>query len=88
MGFRKNTRDVEAQGAAKKHTSKARGDGRGPGVRGSGTGCGQRWSRYQRGRGDYAYGSSGVPQEYARFEGVERSKGTNEERGSGHDPGV
>ena len=45
MGFRKSTRDVEAQGAAKEHTREARGGGRGPGVRGPGAGCGQRWSR-------------------------------------------
>ena len=38
MGFRKSTRDVEAQGAAKEHTSEARGSGRGPGVRRPGAG--------------------------------------------------
>ena len=43
MGFRKSTRDVEAQGAAKEHTSEARGGGRGPGVRGLGAGLRQRW---------------------------------------------
>jgi len=42
MGFRKTTRDVEAQGAAKEHTSKARSGSRGPGVRGPGAGLGQR----------------------------------------------
>jgi len=45
MGFRKSTRDVEAQGAAKEPTSEARGGGRRPGVRGPGAGLGQRWSR-------------------------------------------
>jgi len=33
IGFRTSTRDVEAQSAAKEHTSEARGDDRGPGVR-------------------------------------------------------
>jgi len=37
IGFRTSTRDVEAQSAAKEHTSEARGDDRGPGV--------GRWSR-------------------------------------------
>ena len=36
MGFRRSTRDVEAQSAAKEHTSEARGGDRGPGVRGPG----------------------------------------------------
>jgi len=33
----------------------------------------------QRGRGAYAYGSSGVPQVWARFEDVERLKGSESE---------
>jgi hypothetical protein len=45
IGFRTSTRDVEAQSAAKEHTSEARGDDRGPGVRGPGNDLGQRWSR-------------------------------------------
>ena len=45
IGFRTSTRDVETQIAPKEHTSKARGDNRGPGVRGSGEDLGQRWSR-------------------------------------------
>ena len=45
IGFRTSTRDVEAQSAAKEHTSEARGDDRGPGVRGPGADLGQRWSR-------------------------------------------
>jgi len=45
IGFRTSTRDVETQIAAKEHTSKARGDNHGPGVRGSGEDLGQRWSR-------------------------------------------
>ena len=63
-----------AQSAAKEHTSEARGGDRGPGVRGPGADLGQRWSRWQCGRGAYAYGSSGVPEVCVRFEGVERSK--------------
>jgi len=50
---------VEAQSAAKEHTSEARGNDRGPGIRGPGADLGQRWSRYQRGHGAYACGSSG-----------------------------
>ena len=46
IGFGKSTRDVEAQSAAKEHTSEARGDDRGPGVRGPGDDLGQRWSRF------------------------------------------
>jgi len=45
IGFRTSTRDVEAQSAAKEHTSEARGDDRGPGVRGPDDDLGQRWSR-------------------------------------------
>jgi len=45
IGFRTSTRDVEVQIAAKEHTSEARGDDRGPGVRGPGDDLGQRWSR-------------------------------------------
>ena len=45
MGFRTSTRDVEAQSAAKEHASKARGDGRGCGVRRPGADLGQRWGR-------------------------------------------
>jgi len=45
MGFRTSTRDVDAQSAAKEHTSEARGGDRGPGVRGPGADLGQRWSR-------------------------------------------
>jgi len=45
IGFRTSTRDVEAQSAAKEHTSEARGDDRGPGVRRPGADLGQRWSR-------------------------------------------
>ena len=33
MGFRPSVRDVKAQGVAKEHTSEARDDDRGPGVR-------------------------------------------------------
>jgi len=42
MGFRRSTRDVEAQSAAKEHTSEARGGDRGPGGRGPGADLGQR----------------------------------------------
>jgi len=45
IGFRTRTRDVEAQNAAKEHTSEARGDDCGPGVRGPGADLGQRLSR-------------------------------------------
>jgi len=45
IGFRPSTRDVKAQSAAKEHTSEARGDDRGPGVRRPGADLGQRWSR-------------------------------------------
>jgi len=45
IGFRTSTRDVEAQIAGKEHTSEARGDDRGPGVRGPDDDLGQRWSR-------------------------------------------
>jgi len=45
IGFRTRTRDVEAQSAAKEHTSEARGNDRGPGVRGPGADLGQRLSR-------------------------------------------
>jgi len=44
IGFRTSSRDVEAQGAAKEHTSEARGDDRWPGVRRPGADR-QRWSR-------------------------------------------
>ena len=43
--FRTSTRDVEAQSAAKDHTSEARGYDRGPGVRRPGVDLWQRWSR-------------------------------------------
>ena len=42
MGFRRSTRDVEAQSATQEHTSEERGGGRGPGVRGPGAALGQR----------------------------------------------
>ena len=42
IGFRRSTRDVEAQSAAKEHTSEARGSDCGPGVRGPGADLGQR----------------------------------------------
>jgi len=45
IGFCTRTRDVEAQSAAKEHTSEARGDDRGPGVRGPGDDLGQHLSR-------------------------------------------
>jgi len=45
IGFRTSTRDVEAQSATREHTSEARGDDRGPGVRRPGADLGQRWSR-------------------------------------------
>jgi len=40
MGFRKSSRDLEAQSAAKEHTNEARGGGRGPGFRRPGAGLG------------------------------------------------
>jgi len=40
IGFRSSTRDVEAQSAAKEHTSEERGDDRGLGVRRPGAGAG------------------------------------------------
>ena len=39
---------------------------------------GERSNSEQRGRGAYAYGPNGVPQEYARFEGTERRKRTHQ----------
>jgi len=42
MGFRKSTRDVKAQSAAKEHTTEAQGGSGGPGVRRPGAGLGQR----------------------------------------------
>ena len=45
IGFRSSTRDVEAQSAAKEHTSDQRGDDGGLGVRRPGADLGQRWSR-------------------------------------------
>ena len=39
---------------------------------------GERSNNKQRGRGTYAYGPNGVAQEYARFEGTERSKRTHQ----------
>ena len=63
-----------AQSAAKEHTSEARGNDRGPGVRRPGAGLGQHLSSQQRGGGVYAYGSSRVPRVCARREDVERSK--------------
>jgi len=73
IGFRSSTRDVETQSATEEHTNGERGDDGGLGVRRTGADLGQRWSRQQRSRGVYAYGSSRVPQVCARFEDVERS---------------
>jgi len=65
---------VKAQGVGKGQTNRARGDDRGLGVKVPGAEVGQRGGRYQRGRGPYAYGSSGDPGVCARVEDVERSK--------------
>jgi len=41
MEFRKSTRDLKAQSAAKDHSNEVRGGGRDPGVRRAGAGLGQ-----------------------------------------------